>query len=435
VVAIGLGLAAVWLMVGRTRGTTSAPAGAAEETAGAPGEGRSLFGGVRSRPSDARGQYTVSAEIVDEDGQPVPEGSVVLTCLDPTGIRPIPDGVVPVGDQGEFEGPGCAFEVCVEFRHPSRVPAEPWVLRPSEPATLTARALVRFEGEVVDADGRAVAAATVAFTRPGGEEVDPRALLPLMTRSTSTDADGRFTVAWIERPPCDACREAAVGCEPVEIPFLDAFDVSVRAPGHGPVQRTITVEDAELHGADSPLRLQLPPSQDILSGRLVDPAGAGYPRAYVLARSLDRPSEQRRGEVDGVDFEIDGLGTGAYQVRAIQDGVELARTESAEPGQDVLMTGTVSATGPDLTIEVVDAQGRPASVRVDGGPFHDAQTDPRGQVSAQQVLPGELRVRVRIPGRRAMMKTLTVPPGGGEPQQDGAGEPVHVKLHLEAERP
>jgi hypothetical protein len=226
-----------------------------------------------------------------------------------------------------------------------------------------------------------------------------------------------------------------VGCEPVEIPFLDAFDVSVRAPGHGPVQRTITVEDAELHGADSPLRLQLPPSQDILSGRLVDPAGAGYPRAYVLARSLDRPSEQRRGEVDGVDFEIDGLGTGAYQVRAIQDGVELARTESAEPGQDVLMTGTVSATGPDLTIEVVDAQGRPASVRVDGGPFHDAQTDPRGQVSAQQVLPGELRVRVRIPGRRATMKTLTVPPGGGEPQQDGAGEPVHVKLHLEAERP
>jgi hypothetical protein len=307
------------------------------------------------------------------------------------------------------------------------VRAEAWILRPATPSTLVARRLGRFVGEVADPGGQPVAAATVTFTRPVGEGHDETSALPLMTTTTTTDADGRFSAAWIERPPCDPCQEAAGGCAVADLRTADAFVLSVRAPGHGPAQQTLAVEDAEGFDDDAPLRIVLPHSADIASGRLVDEAGHGYPRAYVLARSTERPAEQRRADVAGENFELDGLGDGPYDLRAIQDGVVLAEATGVVAGQDVTMTGRPRADGPDVVLTVVDDEGRPVRARIDGGPFRDAATGDDGKVTATRVLPGDVALRIRIVGGEPFVHTISIPaPTPSDPEP--ARVPVRVRV-------
>jgi hypothetical protein len=364
-------------------------------------------GGVGERDADLSAAATVRGEIVDEDGQPVDAGTLMLTCLDGDEVRRIPGGNVAVAEDGTFEGPGCRQRICAELEHPYLLPAEAWVLAPGTDTVLHARSARRLFGRVVAGPrDEPVAAAQVSFMPP--EDEDPTAAIPVRTRSTVTDADGTWSVAWIELPPCSPCVEVRSGC-PDPPALHDAMQVMVRAEGFAAVTLPLQVDDG-VGSADAPWVIRLPAAGDLLTGTLLDAHGRGYARAYVLARSIARPHEQRRADVDEATgiFEIDGLGEGPYGLRAIADGVELA-TAGGSAGDHVELQGAIEAVGA-LVVEVRRAGAGVRDAVVDGGPFRGDRTDMKGQVSAARVLAGTIALRVRAPGQRAVRREITIAP-------------------------
>lgn len=416
-VLVGL---AVWVLQPRARGPgrgRSAAEGGRTEASAARGGG-----GVRSAQVDVDASILVRGEVVDDDGGPVTDGALLLRCLQGDAVTVL--GTVRLDENGAFEGPGCRGQVCATLQHASESPAEPWVLRPGTTAVLRTRSLERLWGEVVTPSGDPVEGARVSFAQ-GGNDPDPLALPPLATRSTSTDADGRFVVAWIERPPCGPCEEALGAC-PELPPMAEELVAVATAPGHAS-GRTAFDRDTATE-PDAPLRITLQLAEDLLTGQLLGSDGEPYTRAYVLARSLDRPREQRRADVDpDGNFEVDGLGPGRYALRAIQDGVELATAE-AESGADVELQGAREARGPDLDLVILDEDGRFArGATVDGGPFRGAKTDMKGRVRATAVLPGPVPLRVRL-GPRSERFEVEIP-------HLAADEPAHphrVELRMGA---
>lgn len=367
---------------------------------------------MRSAEVDMDASTLVRGEVVDADGVPITEGALLLRCLRGGEVRVL--GTVPLSDEGTFEGPGCRGQVCVTLKHPTQTPAEPWVLRPGSAGLLRTVSLERLWGEVQTPSGDPVEAARVSFVDAGPvEERDPSALPPVSTRNTITDADGRFSVAWIERPPCGPCEEAADRCPelPPMIEDLVAIaNASGFASGRAAFDRQTVTEP------DAPLRITVSLAEDLLTGQLLGPDGHAYARAFVLAHSLERAGEQRRAEVDPEgNFEIDGLGPGRHALRALQDGVELATAES-DVGADVELEGAVSARGVDLEVVVKRADRRYAArATVDGGPFRGAQTDMKGRVRAASVLPGPLTLRVREGARTERIEVEIPPPSATPP--------------------
>lgn len=382
-------------------------------------------GGVASRPVTVSGSGRVRAQVVDPDGLPLSEGTVVLSCLRDGEVQRIRDGALRIGEEGWIEGPGCRAEICAELMHPAFVPAEPWVLRPGGEHVVVARPLPRLHGEVVDAEGEPVPAATVAFVAP--LDADPTAMLPLVSRSTTTDADGAFSAAWIERPPCGPCEAARGECDARPLPLHDRITVFVRADGLVPAQVAVDALDPPGTDLDAPLRIELSSSDALLSGRLTDMGGRGYPRAFVLARSRQRPHEQHRADVVDAEFELDGLGEGTYDLRALQDGVELTTVTDVRAGEAVELLGEPSADGPDVVLEVRVEGGSAEGIVVVGGPFRGDRTDMEGKVRAEQVLAGEYLLRLRGPGRRPSVHTVTI-----EPLEGAAARPdeQHVTIEL-----
>lgn len=389
---------------------------------GRPREGDSLasdgpeaaaagFGGVAMRDADPSTDAHVRGRVVDEDGQPVGEGTVALACLTGDTVEAIRGASARLDDDGSFELQACRARVCVAFNHPYLVPAEPWVVEAHGAAELVARSLPRLHGEVL-ADGSPLADAKVTFLPPEGSEDDPTAMIPLATRNTSTDADGLFSVAWIERPPCGPCEEALGRCHE-ELPLHASVRAVVTVAGYA----STTVEiDADAPGgrtADSPLRIEVSPAADLMTGSVRDPDGAAFPRAYVLARSTERSHDQRRAEVVEGNFEIDGLGVGEYRLRAIQDGVEIA-TSAGVAGDDVELRAERSAAGRGVVITVLGEDGRPVSgALATGGPFSDERTDMKGQVRVENALVGSFVLRVRAGARQARVD-VEVPAGDAE---------------------
>ncbi len=362
-------------------------------------------GGVRGAAVDLDASYVVRGEVLDADGVPLTEGALLLQCLQGDAVRVLGTGRIDA--DGLFEGPGCRGQVCATLQHASQTPAEAWILRPGAREVLRTEDLDRLWGEVLSPSGDPVEGASLLFLPEGpADERDPLALLPLVTSSTTTDADGRFAVAWIQRPPCGPCEDAAGGCS--ELPaFVEELEALASAPGFASGRASFDRHSAG--SPDAPLRITLTRAEDLLTGQLLGADGNAYTRAFVLARSLERPREQRRAEVDPEgNFEMDGLGPGRHAVRALQDGVELASTQ-AEAGADVELLGSVDAAGPDLELVVVLEDGRFAvGAIVDGGPFHGAKTDMKGRVRAEAVLPGELALRLRI-GARSERATVDIP--------------------------
>lgn len=390
------------------------------------------IGGVSSRPVTVSGSGRVQMHVVDPDGLPLSEGTVVLSCLRDGEIHRIEEGAVRIGEDGRVEGPGCRHQICAELVHASHVPAEPWVLRAGAEHTVVARPLARLHGEVVDDRGAPVPAAKVYFVDP--PDADPMAVLPLVARSTSTDADGTFSAAWIERPPCGPCEAARGECEARALPVHDQVLVAVRADGFALAEHLIEAPGAHVDPAapvagrasDEPLTITLRASEPVVSGRLTDERGRAYPRAYVLARSTARPYEQHRADVVDDVFELDGLGEGTYDLRALQDGVELTTWGGVRAGDEVDLVGELRADGPDVVLKVV-LEGRAAEgIAVDGGPFRGDRTDMQGEVRALQVLPGDVRVRLRGPGRRPSVHEVTIEgPAEGD---DRAAQVVRIDL-------
>lgn len=416
--AVAVVAVALWMLQrpASTRRSAERPAaGAGAGARGAMEPGAARGRGVAPRDTSVPGHGWVRGEVVDPDGAPLTEGQVVLSCLGDDGaVHPVRDGVLSLDGQGRFEGPGCRGLVCAALRHPFMVPAEPWSLRSGAEPTLEARALPRLWGRVVDPSGEAVAGAQLTLALPPDDD-DPTAVLPLVATQTSSDADGEFSVAQIERPPCDPCQEAAGGCPTSLLPLAARVLVTARAPGWAPGARTVDL-DEEGSDPDAPVEVVVQPARDAITGRLVDGDGQALPRAFVLARSEPRAAEQHRAEaLDGV-FAFDALGEGPYTVRAIQDGRELLRREGVQPGATLELSLPDPAI--DVELAVVDEHGRPwPDVLVEGGPFARQRSDAGGIVRAQRVIPGAYILRIRPRGAPAQAHDLEVPgpPGARNP--------------------
>lgn len=371
--------------------------------------------GVAARAATVAADGWVRGQVLDEDGGVVGEGQLSLWCLGADGeVARIEGGVLALDEEGRFEGPACRGTVCPELRHPARIPAVPWSLRPGTEAVLETRLLPRLWARVVDPEGRPVAGAAVGIVLPADED-DAGAVLPVMTTRTSSDEDGLWSVALVERPPCDPCQDARGACPEALLPVADRVLVTARAPGWAPGTRELSIEEAS--DPEAPVEVALRVATAAITGRLLDAGGEPLPRALVLARSESEPTEQHRAEADTGAFAFEALADGPYTVRAIQDGRELLRREGVAPGQTVELV--LPAALRDVELVMADEEGRPWSdVRVEGGPFGREHSDAEGRVRAQRVAPGTYILRIqplRPRGGRARAYDLEVPAAGGPP--------------------
>ena len=398
--------------------------------AGGPGSAGGI-GGIGGREdADRSGVGKVRGRIVDVDGMPVSEGRVILHCLPTKGSHsfPIDAGAVEVGPEGEFVGPGCRGLVCAEFRHTHLLPREPWVFETGgskDEQTVVARPLERITGTVIDPAGQPVAGARLMVRR--GSDDDPTALPPFTARSTVSDGDGVFTFARVERPPCDPCGEASGRCEVGEVdevPTFNAMMLVARAPGFRVVELPVELGDADW-------QVTLLPPSDPLTGTLRDPEGRAYPRARVLARSRARGYEVHQAVVVAGEFTLAELGDGAYDLRALQDGVTLASASDVAAGEQVALVGDRPAGGPALVVEVVSSGDGEAVIGalVDGGPFAGARTDAEGTVRAEDVAPGRYALVIRAPGSGTQRRELEVP---ADNREDGAAIVQRVDIVVNA---
>jgi len=411
----GLALAVVaallwlWWSGGSTGKSSAGKRGRRPAVAGGPASAGG--GGIGQRAQDRSGVGKVRGRIVDTDNLPVSEGRVILHCL-PAGAEqsfPIDGGAVEVGAEGEFVGPGCRGLVCAEFRHTHLLPREPWVFEVNQSEqSVVARPLGRVTGTVVDPQGNPVAGARVMVRR--GRDDDPMALPPFTARNTASDAEGVFNFARVERPPCDPCGEASGRCEigdVTDVPAYNALILVARAPGFRSVEKPVELDDEDW-------QITLLPPADPLTGTLQDAEGRTYARARILARSQPRAHEVHQAVVTGGEFVLAELGEGPYDLRALQDGVELASATSIEAGDHVTLVGDRPAGGPALVVEVVRSSDGEVVVGalVDGGPFVGAKTDADGMVRAENVAPGRYALVIRAPGSDTQREEIEVPQQG-----------------------
>ena len=400
--------AALWLWwngAGSSGKAGAGKRGRRPAVAGGPSSGSDAVG-IGRADSDRSGVGKVRGRIVDTDNLPVSEGRVILHCLRPRAEQayPIDGGALEVGAEGEFVGPGCRGLICAEFRHTHLLPREPWVFEVNQPEqTVVARPLARITGTVVDPQGNPVASARVMVRR--GRDDDPTALPPFTARTTASDAEGVFNFARVERPPCDPCGEASGRCEAgdvAEVPAYNALILVARAPGFRSVEKPVELDDEDW-------QITLLPPLDPLIGTLQDAEGRAYPRARVLARSRARAHEVHQAIVTGGEFTLAELGEGPYDLRALQDGVELT-TASAEAGGQVALVGDRPAGGPALVVEVRGNDGElVVGATVDGEPFAGAKTDAEGMVRAEDVAPGRYALIIRAPDSGTQRQEIEVP--------------------------
>ncbi|MGB1013841.1 MAG: carboxypeptidase-like regulatory domain-containing protein [Nannocystaceae bacterium] len=354
---------------------------------------------VRPTEVDPSDNARVFGVVTDGAGEPLDGGLLILHCLarGAAASNLIPGGVVRVEADGSFEGPSCLGLVCAEFRHPSRVPLHPWELRGAGPHELAATLLDRSEGRVEGSDGQPIAGARITVRPVPGENL-PTAVPPFPSPVTSSDADGEFMFPRLERPPCDACSEANGSCQADEIrdlPVYHSLRISAQAPGYRPAQLDVDLDDTE------PWRLVMLPPAPAISGSVTDMQGRPYARVHVLATSEERPSEYHRARAVAGKFEFDGLGEGPHELRAIQDGVELAQQTGIHGGDVVELLGSNEALGVELCLEILDSDANPVvGAQITGGPFVGAVTDHLGEVRALSVLPNTYPVTVRVPSHR-----------------------------------
>jgi len=402
----------VWLGIGeRTAarpGARKSKAAATQVTAAVETDAPA-YGVARRADVDRSGAGVVRGRIVDRDGSPVSDGRVILHCLASGTDRsaPIDGGVVEVGAEGEFSGPGCHGIVCAELRHATLVPRDPWVLEPNRPTvTLVAQGLERVVGSVSDGEGHAVAGAQIWVRR--GADDDPGALPPFTSRNTVSDGEGFFSFARVEKPPCDPCGEASGRCEPGDardVPTYVSLMLIARAQGFRPTEKEVAVDE------DEGWQIVLAPPLAPLHGTVRDAEGRAYSRARVLARAHARGYEVHQARVEAGQFSLGELGEGSYDLRVVQDGVELASSGGHVAGETVALVGSVPALGRAVTVVVV-RRGTDEPVVgavVDGGPFAGARTSPDGTVGAADVLPGTYTLGVRVRGLRSQRGQLAIP--------------------------
>ena len=331
--------AALWTLISTGSGepaaslSPSVPSRSAKRAATPAGGGVSVQGDSVAAAEHDQAARKLRGRVVDPDGAPVEYGSISVTCLQDDGTATsVPGGVARLGLGGEFVVPVCEGRNCVRLHHPTMVPASPWMLERGRSPTLVARPMPALFGRVLGPDGTAVVGATIDIAPPA-EEADPDGLPPFTTRLTTTDGDGVFKLVRLERPPCGPCDRACRTDADDELFLWPRVAIAARAPDHRPVEIVIDVDAS--YGEDDPLVLTLGEPLAPIRGRVV--AAPSRSGVFVLARSEVRPYEQHRVDVDEGAFELHGLGTGPYTLRALHNGVELDRIEGVEAGARVTL--------------------------------------------------------------------------------------------------
>lgn len=434
--ALGVAIAAAALVVwspwtaatDADKGTSSSRA--ADWRAGAQGPaGAETRAGVGVREVSVAGVGTVRGEVVDADGQPVDGGLVLLRCRtsDEDAVA-IEKGRVRVGAEGRFEGPGCRGTVCAEYEHAGYDAAGPWTLTRGETTRLGARPKARLWGEVQDAEGTPVANATIVVSAP--EDAEDTAEIPVTTRTTNTDADGAFSIPWRNNAACSPCGRPEA-CEDVATRPSPRLALSVQAAARGGTRVEVVLGGPSGGGPDSPVVVTLPPPSAPITGQLVDGEGEPFPRAFVLARSVDRPSERHRGDATDGTFALTDVGSGEYGLRAIQDGRELAVQDEVWPGDNVTLAPKPGGSARDLSVVVVSAGQPLPRVSVRGGPFVQGVTDSSGEVRADRVQPGTYTLRVDGGGRSGSLGQQKVAVVVRSGDADASRQRVVVDLRAE----
>lgn len=369
----------------RAAGPSHAPREASEPRRGL---GPRLVPPVEARePGESfeRSEPRVRGQVVDRDEGPLGEGSLVLACPE-VGVI----GRASIDDEGGFEGPACPDgPTCARLIHPGSHQREAWRLDAEVPVELEVEPAPRIAGLVRSAAG-AVEGAEI-FVRRGERRWSSR-----------SDPEGAFMVSLGATSLADDHDPCTVEPEP-----SDPFALTILAADLRPQGASVPA------GGDEQLEIMLTEPAPPLLGRLIDREGRAFTRARVLARSHERPDEAHAITPDAAgEFALTSLGAGAYELRAIQDGVELARVE-AQAGANVVMRATLAARGPTLELVVRDSETREAcmGVRVDGGPFRAARTDAQGKVEALDVLAGPVSLSLRSGSEGGSRERVEIPPG------------------------
>lgn len=361
--------------------------------------------------SSARDQ--VGGRVYDQDGLAVETGVVILSCLDGRGEPGafIPGGVAKLDEDGSFVSPGCGGTVCAQLQHPTLLQSDPWILEPGITQELRARPLERLRGQVRNSDGEGVAGARLVLLPTPGDD-DPRAVSPFVSRKASTDTDGSFFFARIERPPCDPCGEVQGRCEPgapAEIPSYTEMLLTARASGYAVTESRIDTESSQ----DLLVLVQAP--GDPLGGTLLGPDQQPYRRARILATGAGDRRYDKHGVTPDTEgsFSLDELAADKrYDLRAVQDGVELASALGVGAGETVELVGTWDAVGVAVEVTLRDGDGRALTdAVVSGGPFEASHADRAGRVAQVGVLPAQYTLAVRAGGKSERV-SITVEPGG-----------------------
>ncbi|WP_164020890.1 carboxypeptidase-like regulatory domain-containing protein [Pyxidicoccus trucidator] len=179
-----------------------------------------------------------------------------------------------------------------------------------------------------------------------------------------------------------------------------SYALLVRAPGHGAVQRTVTVDV----GAETQVEVALQ-QESVLAGRILGPEGLGLEGARIELVGPGRGgAEEVRTGADG-RFEVRELAEDTYDLRVERPGylsvsreVRLPRTEPLElplsPAAAVAVKvyGTRGAPVEEASVSLtLVGEGRGETVREQG-------TDARGDVQFGGLVPGSYLAQARAPG-------------------------------------
>ncbi len=235
-----------------------------------------------------------------------------------------------------------------------------------------------------------------------GIDVELEAAGGLHVRVVEAGSDRELAGASVQSPtaPEARWREEGVGHFRAA-PLLPAPQVLiVRAPGHGAVQRTVTVDIGTVTEVEVAL-----PLEAVLAGRVLGPEGLGLEGARIELMGPGRggAAEVRTG-ADG-RFEVRELTGDTYDLRVERSGYLPVAREVRLPQSEPLQLSLSPAAA--VAVKVYGARGAPveeASVSLSlvgegrGETVREEGTDARGGVHFGGLVPGSYIAKVRAPG-------------------------------------